>query len=100
MLIRGDGIAVFRWVNVRFFLRPALIDAFEAPFEAAFLADGLVVDDDEDRIGVRAGADAQGEPAAFFDGHVEAQIVRGAVGGDVLSLHGDAVDEEFDGNLP
>lgn len=48
MVIGGHGVGVFLGVDERLFLRPALIDAFKAPFEAALFADGLVIHDDED----------------------------------------------------
>lgn len=99
MLIRCDGIFVLFGVDELFFLRPALIDALQAPFEALFFADGLVVHEDEDGIGVGAGADAEGEPAALFDRHVEGEIAHLTVGGDGLLLNGDTVDEEFDRHL-
>ena len=71
-------------------------DRFEAPFEAALFADGFVGDDDEDGIGVGAGAHAEGDPAAFGDGHVEAHIASDAICGDVFLGDGDAVYDDFD----
>ena len=69
--------------DLRRLLRPALIDGAQAPLGArARGADRLAADEHEDRVGVRRRQDAQRDPAAALDRHVERHVAHRAVGDD------------------
>src|SRR6185312_14426045 len=72
MLVGRLGVVHLGGSDKTLLLRPALIDALEAPFGAAAAgADGLPADQDEDRIRVRRRQDSQRHPTAAVDLHVE-----------------------------
>ena len=92
------GVVEFVLFDVAFFLRPALVDTFEAPFGAAFVADRFAIDENEDRVGVRGGKNAQRDPTALVDLDCEVQFLLGAVGAERLLSDWIAVDDYFDGD--
>lgn len=98
MFVGGLGVGEFVFADEASFLGPALVDALEAPFGAAAVADRFAIDEDEDGVGVGAGEYAEGDPTAFVDVHGEFGFVHGAVGGNGLFGDGIAVDDEFDGD--
>src|SRR5688572_23796846 len=52
VVVGGASVGEFVFFDVAFFLGPALVDAFEAPFGAAFVTDRFAIDEDEDGVGV------------------------------------------------
>src|SRR5262245_345058 len=63
-IVGSLGGFLFRFTRLPDFLIPTCIDGVRAPLGTALAgADGLTIDLDEDRIGVRAGKDADGDPA-------------------------------------
>ena len=98
VVVGGLGFGEFGGGVEAFFFSPALVYAVEAPLGGFWLARmGLVVDDDEDGVGVAGGEDAQGDPTAA----VELQVFEGDVlelPSAVMVLVGDglAVDDEFE----
>src|SRR3954471_14428911 len=71
VVVGGLGVGAFGLaVGAGLFL-PALVDPVQGPLDAAAAgADGLVVDQHENRIRVAGGEDAHGDPTAAVDGHV------------------------------
>src|SRR4051794_1516496 len=65
------------------FRLPALVYALAAPLGGALAgADRLVVDDDEDRVGVAGWEDAERDPGGALELHVKLDVLKFAVGRD------------------
>ena len=73
-IVRVPRLVQLARPNLRRLLRPALIHGLQAPLGASARgADRLAADEREDRVGVRRGQDARGDPAAPIDRDVERQ---------------------------
>ena len=84
---------------MRGFLAPTLIDRAQAPFDALAYANGLAAHQHENGVGMRRGKDAQRNPTAFGNLHIESNGASHPIGCDLLPGDGLPVHNKLDGHL-
>src|SRR5436305_1903168 len=81
LLERGLRVGLFPWPDVLPRLLPALVHRGEAPLRRLLArADGLVIEENKDRIRMTRWQDTQADPAALLDRHLERYLLLPAVG--------------------
>src|SRR5687768_3072392 len=81
MLVRLAALLLFISLQEPLLLRPAIVHAFEAPFNAlARRADWFAVHQDEDGICVRRWQNAQRHPTAVGHVHIERHVAKFSIG--------------------
>ena len=96
MVVCVAGSRAIRFPNLGQLHVPTLVHGLAAPLGAFNRStDGRVIDEDEDRIGVRAREDAHGNPARIIDAVLERNVRPAPISHDLLTRHRLTIHHQF-----